>query len=111
MTYELTPIAKEFSTYLSRYKKNPITRDGVDEFFMTRTPKDYPFSKSDIYHTIGPGEEGRIDLLAYRYYGSTLLWWVIAEANDMKNPLIETVSGNVLRIPSMEFVFGTLLVK
>ena len=45
----------------------------------------------------------RIDLIAWRYYKDVRLWWVIAEINNISNPL-ELQTGLILRIPAYERV-------
>jgi hypothetical protein len=63
----------------------------------------------DVYQMEGagvaPGEEQeatapgqRLDQLAQRYYGDPSLWRLIAEANDVDDPL-EVPAGQVLQIP------------
>jgi len=61
----------------------------------------------DIIHQVE--QTDRIDTLAQKYYGDPILWWVIALANDMKNPPLELNAGDSLRIPSPEYVNTSLL--
>jgi len=53
-----------------------------------------------ISHTIRPGEEGRADLLAWKYLGDPSLYWIICEFNGIKDPLSELVLGTNLLIPT-----------
>lgn len=46
----------------------------------------------------GPDIVERLDELAYRFFGSPLLWRLIALANDIPNPL-DLDAGLRLRIP------------
>lgn len=48
---------------------------------------------------------GRLDLLAYRVYGETRLWWVIALANGIDDPFDDSLAGQLLVIPSLTDVF------
>lgn len=41
-----------------------------------------PTSDDDIY--IITKETDRLDMLAYRYYSDTTMWWVIAQANNIR---------------------------
>ena len=50
-------------------------------------------------HVVVEGE--RLDQLAYRYYRDNRLWWVIADANDV---------GDTLLNPFSDLVPGTLLI-
>jgi phage tail protein X len=47
------------------------------------------------------GENDRLDSLAYRYYGSVTLWWVIAKANGLANGTITIKPGTKLLIPRL----------
>ena len=44
---------------------------------------------------------GRIDLISYAAYNTTRLWWLIAEVNNIINPITEIVEDMVLIIPSL----------
>lgn len=41
------------------------------------------------------------DLLAWKAYGDESLWWIIADANGVDDPLQELVPGTTLVIPSL----------
>lgn len=56
-------------------------------------------SDGDVYLYITSSM--RLDQLANEYYGDPKLWWVIAQANNLKNPLIEFKIGTMIRIPSL----------
>lgn len=47
------------------------------------------------------GENDRLDSLAYKYYGSATLWWVIAKANELANGTITVKPGTKLLIPRL----------
>jgi nucleoid-associated protein YgaU len=81
--------------------------DDSQEFIGTRERIDTSPRPDDVFHTVVGGD--RIDLIAYRYLGRPELWWVICDYNDMFFPL-ELLIGQVLRIPSLEYVEMRLLV-
>lgn len=56
----------------------------------------------DINHLVAQGD--RIDRLSQKYYGDQMLWWVIAEKNNLDQPSIELWEGRMLVIPSPVFV-------
>lgn len=60
-------------------------------------------------HAVGPGEIGRMDLIANTYYQDVTYWWVIAEMNDIQNPLMEMYPGQQLLIPLKEDVINALV--
>lgn len=56
------------------------------------------------YRTVTQEFLGRLDILAYLYYEDPRLWWVIARANRIKNPLTDMEVGQTLIIPRKEAV-------
>lgn len=47
-------------------------------------------------------QKDRLDLLSYRYYGTTSLWWAIAMYNsNVYHPMVLT-TGDTINIPSKE---------
>jgi len=88
----------------SRYNYSVLYRDkrGGD-FWGTRQPIRLKRHSSDSYHQVTDADSKRIDLIAWRYYGDVRLWWVIAEVNEIGDPL-EIPVGTRLRIPSYERV-------
>ena len=53
-----------------------------------------------------PGD--RLESIAYRYYGDTTLWWIIAKANNISNGTIFLEPGKQLRIPNITSISGIL---
>lgn len=92
----------------SRYKGCVKYRDQTDGVVYRQTcpRREFARKQTDVYHVLADGD--RLDLLAYRYYGDCALWWVIAEANDIANPLRITV-GTRLRVPSRSTVFAQVV--
>lgn len=70
-------------------------------------------NERDQYHIVKKDE--RIDLIAYKYYSnrvedSSKFWWVIADANDIQNPLdISEYVGKQILIPNISNLLLTLL--
>jgi len=93
----------------SRYSLDTVYNFQVDEtlkFFGTHANITIPVTNSDEYHTVSSAENGRLDLIAFDHYGNQKLSWVIARANDMKDPMFEPIAGTVIRIPSIISLFG-----
>lgn len=61
----------------------------------TRYPK-IPVGANDIY--IFASEADYLDTLAQKFYRDSSLWWIIAQANGIKNTL-KAPEGTQLRIP------------
>lgn len=72
----------------------------------TREIEDIRISSSDIFHTVKANEVSRLDLIANTYYKTPLLWWVIAQANNIYDPITPLTVGTVLRIPTLENLYG-----
>lgn len=94
--------------YSDRYKNCKILKDNDtgDTLISTRDINDIPLATNDIYHTVTVNEESRLDLIADNYYGNPLLWWVIAQANQIYDPFNKPVSGDIIRIPSVTTLYG-----
>ena len=58
--------------------------------FMLRQASSYTVTKSDM---------GRIATISYRVYGTTTLWRVILEYNQIQDPITELYPGVVLALP------------
>jgi hypothetical protein len=69
--------------------------DGKRAMVTTRYPK-IPVGANDVY--IFASETDYLDALAQKFYRDTSLWWIIAQANGIKNTLKAPV-GKQLRIP------------
>ena len=86
----------------SRYNLSVLYQDRDNgDFWGTRQPLRLREHPSDLFHQVMEGD--RIDLLAWRYYRDVRLWWVIAEVNNIGNPL-ELKPGMILRVPSYDRV-------
>lgn len=90
----------------SRYRDCVIFQDGDTQFLGNRPVVDTTPQPDDRFHLVVDND--RIDLLAYKYLGDPLLWWIICDWNDICFPLDLPV-GATLRIPSLERVMMTIL--
>ena len=91
---------------VSRYHNlQRIKDDEGDEYIETYERIDFPERSDDQYHLVESGEENRIDLISYEYYGTPLLYWVIAEASGLTDPFV-IPAGTTLRIPSRQALYG-----
>ena len=62
-------------------------------FKTTKKPRLYQLDKY---------EAGRPDLLAYKIYQNTQLWWILMKYNDIIDPFSELVEGFVLKVPDLK---------
>lgn len=103
--YKDAPRVKERE---NRYRGLRILRDleSKDELLESYERKQLPIGPDDYYHTVQVNEEYRLDLIAYKHYGNALLWWVIASANNITDPLSGPRSGDVVRVPSVSTLYS-----
>ena len=97
-------------TRTSRFRRTSLvkTRTGLETYGLVSGFNNIKFIK-DInvrYETIDNTESGRPDLIADRVYGNSHLEWILVFANRPKNPLNWPVAGEVIKIPTNEFVKG-----
>ena len=72
----------------------------LDKELLINNSSKYVITEKDI---------GRLDLLAYRYFGDERLHWVIALANGYIDPIDEMEIGAVMLIPSRDIVQNFIL--
>lgn len=91
-----------------RYKECKVLEDIETGELLLSMREDIivPPNSNDTYHRIKEHEICRLDILAHKYYQNPLLWWVIAQANDIYDPIKEISPGTLLRIPSIESLYG-----
>tara|TARA_B100000927_G_scaffold163183_1_gene131514 strand:+ start:373 stop:681 length:309 start_codon:yes stop_codon:yes gene_type:complete len=77
-----------------RRKKDPKT--GLNYKVPVLYPK-IEERDDDIIHTVVVGE--RLDLLAFRYYNDSGLWWIISRANSLDPSIVSPKVGLELKIP------------
>jgi len=82
---------------MKRYSttRQKLDKSGVIVYGTTYYPQ-IPIEDTDKFVFSKDGD--RLDTLAYRYYGDTTLWWVIAKANGIKGKVAAPVD-ELLRIP------------
>lgn len=66
--------------------------------------QDIPLSVNDTYYKVTPQFANRLDLIAFEFYGNSYLWWAIALASDVTNPL-DVPEGSILRIPPLSTLY------
>ena len=72
-----------------------VDKSGIRVYQTTYYPE-IKISDSDVF--IMPKEGQRLDNLAYKYYGDTTLWWIIAKANGIKGVAVPPIDEPI-RIP------------
>jgi hypothetical protein len=85
-----------------------LTVDDVVFWDLAVLPE-IPEQSDDLLYQVR--ETDRIDRLATRFYGSPVLWWVIAVANDMEILPTDLDAADFIRIPSPRFILGDLFAR
>jgi len=63
-----------------------------------------PVIEPDVNDVYIIGQLGdRLDNLAFKYYGDSSLWWIIARANNIGNGDFVVPIGKQIRIPQNQF--------
>ena len=84
---------------MSRYK---FTGKKIDKYTGNRVQKItlYPEIRiGDGDQFVYPIDGDRLENLAYRYYGDSTLWWIIAQANKIRDGSFALSPTEKLRIP------------
>ena len=78
----------------------------MDVFLDVNNLPKMPKGLYDEDYKISADVEGRPDILAYKLYGTTNLWWVFALRNPdiLKDPIRDFKAGTIIKLPSAEAV-------
>lgn len=95
------------SSWVRYGRQNVVSRVGQSgpedvSWFGPSVMPDLSDRDGDIEHLVQTGD--RLDKLALTFYGSELLWWVIAAKNGFDLPAVQVQAGVVLVIPDPSFV-------
>ena len=71
---------------------------GNGDTSLERTPYIHTPLGNDVEHLVMSGET--IFSIAFKYYGDSGLWYMIADYNLLSNPLVEIVEGLQITIPN-----------
>lgn len=90
----------------SRYRRlSKIVDDEGYSYLESMNDISFPERSDDSYHLVTAKDSNRLDLVSYQYYGTPLLYWVIAIASGIDDPL-NVPEGTTLRIPSKQALYG-----
>lgn len=92
--------AKKFVPNGSRYYDSPVLYYGEDKYTTYPTYRKSPIKRSnrDRYTVISKSTEFRPDLVSADMYGTSIFWWKIMEANNIKD-IYDFRAGISLIIP------------
>lgn len=86
-------------SFLSRYTNRRSTyeddRGNVYARRYTRVSKDTEYVD---YNVVNPTT---LDVIALQQYGTPLMYWIIADFNDMLDPTVTIPAGSVIKLPKL----------
>lgn len=84
------------------YDRGYLVDYGDGEIILHRTPIFYQQSVNDVYHVIT--YEDTLCSIAQKYYGSSFLWFMIADVNNDIEDIFDLPFGNTILIPSVSLI-------
>lgn len=100
---------------LSRYRRTDVLQESAQSelFFDTWVPPEILRRSEPTIHVVTEEEVGRPDLIAFRVYGDSDMFWAIAIQNENQifNPLRDMVVGQRLTVPHKDDVIAALLAR
>lgn len=82
----------------SRYQNSALIGQGATLYLGRRVLPSLLPRSDDQFVTVRIGDN--LHLMAFRTFGDQRLWWVIADFNDILDPMAELTPGTLLRVPS-----------
>lgn len=82
-----------------RYQYNPFKSTYANLRFVVTQATPY---------VIKAGDAGRLPMISYKAYGTTALWRVIAEYNQIQDPIADVYPGREIMIPDKSQVVTLL---
>jgi hypothetical protein len=93
----------------SRYTNGKVTTNRLNKtFLILRKPIKLEEDSTDTFIEVDQQLEKRPDLVSYKAYGVSELWWAIYEFNNIRDPFFDLKSGQILRIPAIERVLEAI---
>lgn len=92
----------------NRFIPQSHEHDNAKPYHKTIYKRGISKQEDDSYYVVENISQGRLDIIAQKYYGSASLWWVIAQANGsvIFNPF-NVPRGTTLRIPQLSSLYLT----
>ena len=85
----------------SMFAQTPIYEVGTDVVFGQMVPAVVP-NATDIIYSVPPAGEHRLDLISTQFYGVPDLWWILANVNNIADPLVAVPANSRIRVPSRD---------
>lgn len=86
----------------SLYDRGYLVDYGSGELVLYRSNISYRQSSFDVYHTVKDNEN--LLQIAREYYGSSSMWFFIADVNDSIEDIFDLPVGDVILIPNISII-------
>lgn len=86
-------------TPYSMFSKTPVYSVKGDTVHGLMQDPVVPDASDDLF-SVQDVEGSRLDSISDNFYGTPLLWWVIARVNNIQDPMVGVPQGTKLLIPS-----------
>ena len=83
---------------LSRYQSLPTFEDDQGNTYSTRYKR---AAKNFQYFEVVLSKPATLDLISQQQYGTPLLYWAIADLNDILNPMVLLPAGMKIKVPQI----------
>lgn len=102
---------------MANFKKNTRYTNGIinknregTSFLQLRSNLGLTPDQGDVVVTISQDLLYRPDLISQKAYNTPDLWWVIAEYNNIFDPIFDLQIGQTLKIPAISRVLAAIKV-
>lgn len=89
----------------SRYWNFTAYKNDTNIYLENPSYIEVPENPDDQYFMVTQKYVDRLDLISAKFYNNVILWWVIAKANNLENPL-SVPADTILRIPAVASLYG-----
>jgi hypothetical protein len=86
---------------IRKYFYDEVTVNGSKELDYLTTRLNTMELNSATFYRVDIVTEKRPDLISMKFYGTYHLGWLIAEHNNLQDPIEDLVMGLVIKIPSI----------
>lgn len=94
-------MARSIKNRLSLFQKQ-IINNNQELDYLSETVIDFAaFPTQEFIFLVRQEHVGRIDLISYQAYGTANLWWLVAQRNQIIDPLSELSMGQEILIPAL----------
>ena len=75
------------------------TQKEVDMLWNTKSA--FVLKHEPVYYRVSSHDVAQPDLISKKLYDTERYWWIICVVNNIMNPLLDIIPGNILKIPNL----------